>query len=105
MKIVDAIAPIGDEPIVRKPRMSAFYGSELQSMLIARDIDTVAVMGVATNFVVESTVRYAVDLDYRVIVLDDCCTAGSDDDHQRSIASMTPLAHIASSADFLAALG
>ncbi len=104
MKILDAIAPIGDEPIVRKPRMNAFFGSELQTMLAARDIDTVVLTGVATNFVVESTARYAVDCDYRVVVLEDCCTAASEEDHERAIVSMTPLVHIASSADFVAGI-
>jgi nicotinamidase-related amidase len=33
---------------------------------------------VATNFVVEPTARYAVDADYRVIVLEDCCEALSE---------------------------
>jgi nicotinamidase-related amidase len=104
MKIPDAVAPVGDEPIVRKPRMSAFYGSELQSMLSARDIDTVVLTGVATNFVVESTARYAADLDYRVIVLEDCCTAGSEEAHRRALASMEPLAHITTSTDWLASI-
>src|SRR2546430_1950049 len=37
MKIVDAVSPRDDEPIVRKPRISAFYGSELRTILAARD--------------------------------------------------------------------
>src|SRR5262249_15910711 len=101
----DAVAPIGDEPIVRKPRMSAFYGSELQSMLIARDIDTLVLTGVATNFVVESTARSAVDMDYRVVVLADCCTAGSQADHERALASLEPLVHILNAEELLSALG
>jgi nicotinamidase-related amidase len=104
VRIVDAVAPVGDEPVVGKPRMSAFYGSELQSLLIGRDIDTVALMGVATNFVVESTARSAVDLDYRVIVLADCCTSATPADHERALANMEPLAHIMGSKEFLSAL-
>jgi nicotinamidase-related amidase len=104
MKIADAVAPVGDEPIVRKPRMSALYGSELQTMLAARDIDTVVLTGVATNFVVESTARYALDMDYRVVVLEDCCTAASPEDHRRALASMEPLAHIMTSTDWLAGI-
>lgn len=104
LKIVDAVAPVGAEPIVRKPRMNAFYGSELQSMLGARDIDTLVLSGVSTNFVVESTARYAVDADYRVILLEDCCSAGLEEDHARAIASLTPLVHIAASEDFLASV-
>jgi nicotinamidase-related amidase len=103
-RIVDPVAPREGEPIVRKPRMSAFFGSELQSMLAARDIDTLVLSGVSTNFVVESTARYAVDADYRVIVLEDCCAAGSQETHARALASMEPMVHIATSKDFLAAL-
>jgi nicotinamidase-related amidase len=102
--IVAEIAPVGDEPIVRKPRMNAFYGSELQTLLTARDIDTVALCGVATNFVVESTARYAVDCDYRVILLEDCCTSAEEEAHTRAVASMEPLVHIVSSEDFLAGI-
>jgi len=104
MKLVSEVTPLEGEPIVRKPRMNAFYGSELQTMLTARDIDTIALTGVATNFVVESTARYAVDADYRVIVLSDCCAAHSDEAHARALASMEPLLHIATSDDFIACL-
>lgn len=104
-RILEAVAPAGDEPIVRKPRINAFFASELQSMLSARDIDTVVLTGVSTNFVVESTARHAVDADYRVIVLEDCCAAASEEDHARAIASMTPMLHIATSGDFVASVG
>jgi nicotinamidase-related amidase len=101
MKIVEAVAPLEGEPIVRKPRMGAFYGTELQSMLAARDIDTIVLTGVATNFVVESTARFAADADYRVIVLEDGCGAFSAETHACSIASMGLFVEVHSSSDFL----
>jgi len=104
MKIVDAVAPLEDEPIVRKPRINAFYGTELQSILASRDMDTVVLTGVATNFVVESTARYAADADYRVIVLEDCCGAFSQEEHSCAITSLGRLVEISDSSDFLASL-
>ena len=104
MQIVDAVAPRDDEPIVRKPRISAFYGTELQSILAARDMDTIVLTGVATNFVVESTARYAADADYRVIVLEDCCGAFVREEHESAIRSLDHLVEVATSADFLASL-
>jgi len=104
MRIVDAVAPQNDEPIVRKPRISAFYGTELRSILSARDMDTIVLSGVATNFVVESTARYAADADYRVIVLEDCCGAFSHQEHDCAIASLGHLVEVCSAADFLASL-
>jgi len=104
MKIAEPIAPLEGEPVVRKPRMSAFYASPLDSMLRSRDIDTLVLTGISTNFVVESTVRAAVDMDYRVIVLEDGVTAGDDAVHRAALASMEPLAEIVSAADFFTGL-
>jgi nicotinamidase-related amidase len=104
LKFVEILAPVGNEPIVRKPRMSAFYGSALDAMLRARDIDTLVMTGIATNFVVESTVRAAVDMDYRVIILEDCVTAADEAVHRAALASMEPLAEIVASEDFLSSL-
>ena len=95
MKIVEAIAPLEHEPIVRKPRINAFYGTELQSILASRDMDTIVLTGVATNFVVESTARYAADADYRVVVLEDCCGAFSQEEHTCAISALDRLVELA----------
>lgn len=101
LKIVDDVKPVGDEPVVRKPRMSPFYGTALDSMLRSRDIDTVVLMGVATEFVVEAAARHAADADYRVIVLEDCCASFSEEAHRASLHIMDHLATLGTSADFL----
>lgn len=101
LKIVDEVKPLGDEPIIRKPRMNPFFGTALDSMLRSRDIDTVVLMGVATEFVVEAAARHAADADYRVIVLEDCCAAFSEEAHRVAIHIMEHLATVATSTDFL----
>ena len=104
LEIVDEVKPAGDEPVIRKPRMNPFYGTALESMLRSRDIDTLVLMGVATEFVVETAARYAADLDYRVIVLEDCCASFSDEAHRASLHIMEHLATVAASVDFQKAL-
>jgi nicotinamidase-related amidase len=101
LEIVDEVKPMGDEPIIRKPRMNPFFGTALDSMLRSRDIDTVVLMGVATEFVVEAAARHAADADYRVFVLEDCCAGFSEDAHRVSLHIMDHLATLATSADFL----
>ena len=101
LEIVDDVKPVGDEPVIRKPRMNPFYGTALESMLRSRDIDTVVLMGVATEFVVEAAARHAADAEYRVIVLEDCCAAFSDEAHRVSLHIMDHLATLATSGDFL----
>ena len=104
LQIVDEVRPVGDEPIIRKPRMNPFFGTALDSMLRSRDIDTVVLMGVATEFVVEAAARHAADADYRVIVLEDCCAAFSDEAHRASLHTMDHLATLATSTDFLGSI-
>ena len=101
LEIADEVKPVGDEPVVRKPRMNPFFGTPLESMLRSRDIDTVVLMGVATEFVVEAAARHAADADFRVIVLEDCCAAFSDEAHRVALHIMDHLATLATSADFV----
>jgi hypothetical protein len=56
---------------------------------------------VATEFVVEAAARHAADADFRVIVLEDCCAAFSDEAHRVSLHIMDHLATLATAADFL----
>ncbi len=67
------IAPSPDEPVVTKRRVSAFTGTDLDSMLRARDVHSIVLAGVATSGVVLATLIAAVELDYAVTVLTDCC--------------------------------
>jgi nicotinamidase-related amidase len=61
------------EPIVVKHRISPFVGTDLETLLRANGIDTLVLAGVSTSGVVLSTVRHAGDLDYRLVVVRDCC--------------------------------
>jgi nicotinamidase-related amidase len=68
-----AAAARGGESIVVKHRISPFVGTDLETLLRANGIDTLVLAGVHTSGVVLSTVRHAGDLDYRLIVVRDCC--------------------------------
>lgn len=67
------LAPVGRNIVVTKGRVSAFSGSDLELVLTANEIDTLALGGVATSGVVLSTVRAAADRDYSLTVLSDGC--------------------------------
>jgi nicotinamidase-related amidase len=68
-----AAAARAGEPIVVKHRISPFIGTDLETLLRANGVDTLVLAGVHTSGVVLSTVRHASDLDYRFIVVRDCC--------------------------------
>lgn len=68
-----AAAPACDEVVITKHRGSAFTGTDLEMILRARDIETLALLGIATSGVVLATLLHAADADYRLIVVGDCC--------------------------------
>jgi nicotinamidase-related amidase len=80
-KIHPAVAPVGEDIVIVKHRISAFMGTDLDMILRAKEIDTLVLFGIATSGVVLSTLLDAIDADYRAIVIKDCC-ADQDEDVQ-----------------------
>jgi len=68
------VAPADGEVVITKRRVGAFWGTDLEVVLRANDIDTLVLSGIATSGVVLSTLRHAADADYRLVVLRDCCS-------------------------------
>jgi len=81
-QIHDSVAPLAQEPIVTKLRVSAFTGSDLEVILRSQGIDTLVLAGIATSGVVLSTLREAADKDYRLIVLSDACLDADPEVHR-----------------------
>ena len=71
----DGVAPLPSERVVIKHRYSAFINTDLNTVLKARDIQSILVCGVATNVCVETTARDGYMYDYYVTMVDDCSAA------------------------------
>jgi nicotinamidase-related amidase len=67
--------------VVDKPAYSAFFGSRLGHLLVERHVDTVVVSGAETDVCVLSTVLGAVDLGFRVVIVQDALCSSSDAGH------------------------
>jgi nicotinamidase-related amidase len=72
-RIHEAVAPLADEIVVTKRRVSAFSGSDLDMILRSSEIEELVLCGLSTSGVVLSTLRQAADLDYQLVVLSDGC--------------------------------
>jgi maleamate amidohydrolase len=70
-QIVDELAPIPGEYIVRKTQPSAFFGTELAPWLVGRQVDTVIVTGCTTSGCVRATVVDAMSHNFRTVVARD----------------------------------
>jgi nicotinamidase-related amidase len=76
--------------VVDKKRVSAFAGSDLELLLRAGGIETLALCGIATSGVVLSTVRVAADLDYALVVLADACADRDPEVHRVLLEKVFP---------------
>jgi nicotinamidase-related amidase len=104
--IVPAVAPAEGDVVVDHHRADGAFESTLLEELERRAIDTVVVLGVATNISVEATARSLGDRRYRVVIAADACTAADQGSHEAAIATLGLLAReIAPSAEIAAALG
>lgn len=99
-QIVPDIEPVGDEIVVTKTTDSALTGTNLRLILTNLGIKTVVCCGIFTDQCVSSTVRSLADESFAVVVVEDCCAAGSDDLHRKELEIMNMIyCHVVSSAD------
>ncbi|RQS10213.1 isochorismatase family cysteine hydrolase [Burkholderia sp. Bp8998] len=64
---------LDSEPLMLAHRASVFFRTDLQARLIARGIDTLILVGIASTGVVLSSVAHASDADFRLYTVKDCC--------------------------------
>lgn len=70
--IVDALAPMRGELVVRKTVPSAFFATGLSSWLTARAVRTLLVGGCVTSGCVRASVVDAMNHGFRPVVVEDC---------------------------------
>lgn len=104
-QVVPELQPRGDEIVVAKTTDSALTGTNLRLILRNMEIDTVVCAGIFTDQCVSSTVRSLADESFRVIVLEDCCAAGTEALHARELEIVNMIyCHVMRSDDFTALL-
>jgi nicotinamidase-related amidase len=96
-EFAEEFEPEPDEPVVRKHRSSAFWGTSLDLLLRSNGIETVIVAGCTTEGCVESTARDAMFADYYVVIPDDCVASDDPEQHDASMLLMRHRFDVASS--------
>lgn len=89
-EIHEALAPVPGDLVITKQCVNPFYGTPLGPLLLRRGIRCLVLCGVATNFVVESTARYAADAGYQVVVVREGCAGFTDELHRFSLEQILP---------------
>lgn len=84
-QLVPELTPGEDDITLLKTTDSALTGTNLRLILHNLGIKRVIVAGIFTDQCVSSTVRSLADESYDVIVVEDCCAAGTDELHRREL--------------------
>lgn len=71
-ELLSCIQPLPNELIIPKSYASAFYGTPLQSYLIALGVDTVIIVGGSTSGCCRATAVDAATRSYHLIYVEDC---------------------------------
>ncbi len=95
----DGLEPREDEAVVTHGRVNAFFNSSLEDILRALDAGRLIVAGVATNSVVEHSVRHAADMGYEVVVAVDACSAADPAVHEAALFNLSLVAEVSRVAD------
>ena len=85
VEIDPRIAPRPDEPVIVKKAASAFFETNLVSMLVKRGIDTLILTGCSTSGCVRATATDAYSYNYRILVPRDCVGDRTPEAHEANL--------------------
>ncbi len=69
---MEELAPKPGELVIRKTQASAFFGTHLASVLIAKSIDTLVIAGCTTSGCIRASVIDAMSHNFRPVIASDC---------------------------------
>jgi len=84
-EFIPEIGPKDGDITITKKQWGAFYGTDLELHLRRRGIDTIVLCGIATNYGVESTARFAYEYGFQQIFAEDACAAISAEAHGNTV--------------------
>jgi nicotinamidase-related amidase len=86
--VIDDLTPLDGEFVLKKTRMSAFFGTELDLMLRTLGISTLFVCGIQTPNCIRTTVFDGIAYNYPVVLIDDATGASSKEVHRANVRDM-----------------
>jgi nicotinamidase-related amidase len=86
--VIEELSPRDGEYVLKKTRMSAFIGTELDLRLRALGITRLFVCGIQTPNCIRTTVFDAIAYNYPVVLVSDATGASSDEVHNANVRDM-----------------
>lgn len=104
-KVIDAIAPQGDEIVLPKSSSSVFVSTHIDYILRNLGIKQLVICGMLTDQCVESAIRDACDLGYLVTEVTDACLTLTKERHDNSLKAIKGYCRQITTAQLLEELG
>lgn len=103
-EIHPGVAPMTGDRVIVKTKAGSFSTTGLDVTLRELGRDTLVLMGVATSGCVLSTVRWAADINYRLVVVKDACDDRDEEVHRVLTEKLFPRqATVVTAQEFVAA--
>ncbi|MCY3995138.1 MAG: cysteine hydrolase [Rhodobacter sp.] len=103
-KVIDQIAPEGDEIVLPKSSSSVFVSTHIDYILRNLGVKQVVMSGLITDQCVESAIRDACDLGYLVTQVTDACLTYSQERHDHSLRTIKGYCRQVTSAELITEL-
>lgn len=88
-KVHNEIAPLPNEKIIFKHRYSAFYNTDLETILRCLKVEELVITGIMTNMCCESTARDAYFRDYKIFFLADATGSINEEMHLATLLNLS----------------
>jgi len=99
------VKPLKTELVLNKTCVDPFLTTNLDQALQNADVNTIIIVGLWTNYVVEATARHASDMGYRVFLVSDACASNTIENHEFTIKKILPtLCYVVGAKELQAAL-
>lgn len=104
-QMVPELAPEEGEIVVTKTTDSALTGTNLRLVLHNMGVKNLVLTGIFTDQCISSTVRSLADESFNVVLVEDCCAAGTDELHRKELEILNMIyCHVLTSQEVLSYL-
>jgi nicotinamidase-related amidase len=105
-EFIPEIGHVPSDIVIGKKQWGAFYGTDLELQLRRRGMDTIVLCGIATDYGVESTARFAYEFGFQQVFAENAMSSMSAEQHTTAVNFVLKrMGRVRTTDEILAAIG